>query len=98
MRRWVLALDHGFDAAFGAAGNPLKQLGALAFLLLWLLALSGVILYAVLDTSAAGAYASIEALSQDRFSVGSALRGLHPALADGRRGARRDRVAVGRVA
>lgn len=82
MRRWVLALDHGFDAAFGAAGNPLKQLGALAFLLLWLLALSGVILYAVLDTSAAGAYASIEALSQDRFSVGSALRGLHRYGAD----------------
>jgi ferredoxin/coenzyme F420-reducing hydrogenase delta subunit len=82
MRRWVLALDHGFDAAFGAAGNPLKQLGALAFLLLWLLALSGVILYAVLDTSASGAYASIEALSQDRLSVGSALRGLHRYGAD----------------
>ena len=82
MRRWVLALDHGFDAAFGAAGNPLKQLGAVAFLLLWLLALSGVILYAVLDTSASGAYASIEALSQDRLSVGSALRGLHRYGAD----------------
>jgi ferredoxin/coenzyme F420-reducing hydrogenase delta subunit len=82
MRRWVLALDHGFDAAFGASGNPFKQLGALAFGLLWLLALSGVILYAVLDTSAAGAYASIEALSRDRFSIGSALRGLHRYGAD----------------
>ena len=76
MRRWVLALDHGFDAAFGAAGNPLKQLGALAFLLLWLLALTGVVLYVLLDTSVEGAYRSIDALSREPFSVGSALRGL----------------------
>lgn len=82
MRRWVLALDHRFDAAFGAAANPLKQLGALAFLLLWLLALSGVVLYALLDTSAEGAYHSIEALSREPWSAGSALRGLHRYAAD----------------
>lgn len=82
MRRWVLALDHRFDAAFGAAGNPLKQLGALAFLLLWLLALSGIVLYALLDTSAQGAYRSIEELSREPGSIGSALRGLHRYGAD----------------
>ena len=82
MRRWALALDHAFDASFGAAGNPLKQLGALAFLLLWLLALTGVVLYALLDTSAAGAYASIDALSREPWSAGSALRGLHRYGAD----------------
>lgn len=82
MRRWLLALDHGFDAAFGAAGNPLKQLGAVAFLLLWLLAVSGIVLYALLDTSAQGAYRSIEALSRNPWSLGSALRGLHRYAAD----------------
>jgi ferredoxin/coenzyme F420-reducing hydrogenase delta subunit len=82
MRRWVLALDHGFDAAFGAAGNPLKQLGALAFLLLWLLAISGIVLYVLLDTSVEGAYRSIDALSREPFSAGSALRGLHRYGAD----------------
>jgi ferredoxin/coenzyme F420-reducing hydrogenase delta subunit len=82
MRRWVLALDHGFDAAFGAAANPLKQLGALAFLLLWLLAISGIVLYALLDTSVDGAYRSIDALSREPWSAGSALRGLHRYGAD----------------
>ena len=46
------ALEHGFDAAFGAALNPLRHLGALGFLMFWLLAASGIYLYAVLDTSA----------------------------------------------
>jgi ferredoxin/coenzyme F420-reducing hydrogenase delta subunit len=82
MRRWALALDHRFDASFGAAHNPLKQLGALAFLLLWLLALSGVVLYALLDTSAALAYASIDALSRTAWGAGRALRGLHRYGAD----------------
>jgi ferredoxin len=82
MRRWVLALDHRFDAAFGAAANPLKQLGALAFLLLWLLALSGVLLYVLLDTSAAGAYRSIAALDDVPLAAGRALRGLHRYAAD----------------
>lgn len=82
MRRWLTGLDHRFDAAFGAGANPLKQLGALAFLLLWLLAVSGVILYALLDTSAQGAWRSIEALSRDPWSAGSALRGLHRYGAD----------------
>lgn len=83
MRSWLRALDHGFDAAFGAGANPLKQLGAVGFLLLWLLASSGIVLYAFLETSAAGAYRSIEALSQEPRSAGSALRGLHRYAADG---------------
>jgi coenzyme F420-reducing hydrogenase delta subunit/ferredoxin len=80
MRAWLLALDHRFDAAFGGAADPLKQLGALAFLLLWLLALTGILLYALLDTSAEGAYRSMQALS--RLPVGQALRGLHRYAAD----------------
>lgn len=82
MRRWLNALDHRFDAGFGTAANPLKQLGALAFLLLWLLAASGVVLYALLDTSASGAYPSIERLSRTQGSAGSLLRGLHRYAAD----------------
>jgi len=80
VRRWLRALDHRFDGAFGAAADPLKQLGALAFLLLWLLAGSGIVLYALLETSAAGAYGSISALSRE--PLGAALRGLHRYAAD----------------
>ncbi len=75
-------LERAFDAAFGGALNPLKHLGALAFLLFWLLAVSGVILYIVLDTSAQGAYRSIDELSRGPWTFGSALRGLHRYAAD----------------
>lgn len=77
------ALEHAFDAPFGAALNPLKQLGALGFLLFWLLVASGLVLYVVLDTSAAGAYPSIHNLAQVPWMLGTALRGLHRYAADG---------------
>lgn len=76
------SLERRFDAAFGAAANPLRHLGASAFLLLWLLVGTGVVLYAVLDTSAEGAYRSIETLSKDNASAGSVLRGVHRYAAD----------------
>jgi ferredoxin len=75
-------LEHGLDMAFGAAANPLKHLGALGFMLLWLLVASGSILYIVLDTSAAGAYQSIAALADVPWMLGTALRGVHRYAAD----------------
>lgn len=70
------------DRAFGAHANPLRQLGALAFLALWLLAVSGIWLYAVLDTSVQGAYGSITGLSQRPYSPGGLMRSLHRYAAD----------------
>ena len=55
----------------------------MAFLLFWMLALSGAVLYIMLDTSAGGAYRSIEEFSRDTASPGSILRGLHRYSADG---------------
>ena len=54
------ALERSIDALLGPAGNPLRHLGALGLLLFWLLAGSGIYLYAVLDTSATGAWHSID--------------------------------------
>ncbi len=86
MREALLAgyrsLEHGFDAAFGSALNPLRNLGALAFLLFWLLAVSGIYLYTVLDTSASGAHASIERLSREQWYLGGVLRSVHRYAAD----------------
>jgi ferredoxin/coenzyme F420-reducing hydrogenase delta subunit len=77
-----LGVEHAFDRPFGGALNPLKHLGALAFMLFGLLALTGVVLYALLDTSAQGAYRSIDELSRSAWGLGSALRGLHRYAAD----------------
>ena len=75
-------LEHGFDAVFGAARNPLRHLGALAFMMFWLLALSGIYLYVVLDTSAVGAYHSIDRLTREQPYLGGLLRSLHRYAAD----------------
>ncbi len=74
--------EHGFDAAFSERLNPLRQLGTLAFLCFWLLASSGIYLYAFLDTSASGAYRSIVDLSQQQPWLGGLLRSLHRYAAD----------------
>ncbi len=76
-------LEQIFDRAFGAPANPLRQLGALGFLAFWLLAASGIYLYAFLDTSAAGAYRSIVDLSEQQPWLGGLLRSLHRYAADG---------------
>lgn len=75
-------LEHRFDAAFGSTLNPLRHLGAIGFLLFWLLAISGIYLYAVLDTSIDGAYLSIDRLSREQWYLGGLLRSLHRYGAD----------------
>lgn len=77
--RW---LEQIFDRAFDSAHNPLRQLGALGFLAFWMLAVSGIWLYAVFDSSVAGAYESIEQLSARPWSAGGLMRSLHRYSAD----------------
>ena len=57
----------------------MKHLGALGFLLFWLLAASGVYVYLHLDTSAAGTYASVGELE---WWFGGVLRSVHRYAAD----------------
>jgi ferredoxin len=76
-------LEGGADRIFGCGANPLRQLGALAFLMLWIALASGVYLYIVFDTSATGAHSSIADLSRDQPWAGGLLRSLHRYSADG---------------
>jgi ferredoxin/coenzyme F420-reducing hydrogenase delta subunit len=81
VRAWQW-IEQTYDKAFGAKDNPLRQLGTLAFLALWLLALTGIWLYIVLDTSVAGAHESIAAMSRSPWSPGGLVRSLHRYAAD----------------
>jgi len=82
-RRTFERLEHWFDRPLGAGLNPLRHLGALGFLFFWLIAVSGIYLYIVLDTSATGAYASIDQLSREQWYLGGVLRSMHRYAADG---------------
>lgn len=85
-RQWALsgwqAVERLLDAGLGSARNPLRNLGAIGFLALWLLAASGAMLYVFFDTSVAGAYRSVDGLSRLPLGLGHLLRGLHRYAAD----------------
>jgi quinol-cytochrome oxidoreductase complex cytochrome b subunit/coenzyme F420-reducing hydrogenase delta subunit len=80
--RAVRALERAFDRAFGAAANPLRQLGALAFWFFWLVAASGIYLYVFFDTSVTGAYESVEHLTREQWYAGGVMRSLHRYASD----------------
>lgn len=66
-------------AAFSSAAEPVRHLGALAYLLFWLLAASGIYLYIRFDTQLARAYLSIGELE---WWFGGVLRSVHRYAAD----------------
>lgn len=75
-------VEQRLDRVLGPTCNPLRQPGSLAFVALWLLAISGIWLYVVLETSASGAYESIARLSASPWSPGGLMRSLHRYAAD----------------
>lgn len=86
MRRGALIayqrIEHAFDGVFGAALNPWRHLGALGFLFFWILAVTGLYLYAALDTSVEGVFRSIDWLTRVQWYLGGVLRSLHRYAAD----------------
>ena len=71
-----------FNAAFGDRLNPLYQLGAISFFLFWVVAASGLYLYAFFETGVADAYASVEALTHGQWWAGGILRSVHRYASD----------------
>jgi len=71
-----------FNRAFGDRANPLYHLGATSFWLFWIVGASGLYLYAFFDTSVAGAYRSVQALTHDQWFAGGVLRSVHRYASD----------------
>ena len=82
MQRALQSVEHGFDLAFGPRANPWRHLGAIAFLLFWTAAATGIYLYAAFDTSVAGAYASVERITHDAWPLSGLARSLHRYASD----------------
>ena len=56
--QWLfMRVEALFNRAFGDRLNPLYHLGAISFFLFWIVAASGLYLYAFFETGVAGAYA-----------------------------------------
>ena len=82
MRSVFERTEIAFDGAFGGADNPLRHLGALGLYFLWILVVSGLYLYTVLDTSIDGVYNSIGWLTREQWYLGGVMRSLHRYASD----------------
>jgi ferredoxin len=86
LRSALLALFDAVDAllarAFGPRCNPFAQLGALGWLCFWLVAGTGIYLYAFVDTGVTAAYESVESLTHGQWWAGGVLRSLHRYASD----------------
>jgi coenzyme F420-reducing hydrogenase delta subunit/quinol-cytochrome oxidoreductase complex cytochrome b subunit/NAD-dependent dihydropyrimidine dehydrogenase PreA subunit len=71
-----------FDHWFGPRLNPWRHLGALGFWLFWIVAASGIYVYAVFDTSASGAYRSVEYMTREQWYAAGLMRSLHRYASD----------------
>jgi len=80
--RAFLRLEQWFDGSFGAASNPLRQLGALGFYFFWVVTASGIYVYIFFDTSIVGAYESLAALGRDQPYIGGVMRSVHRYASD----------------
>ncbi len=81
--QWLFLRVEGlFNAAFGDRLNPLYHLGAITFYLFWLVAGSGLYLYAFFETGVADAYASVQALTHGQWFAGGVLRSIHRYASD----------------
>lgn len=82
LRAGFMRAEALFNRAFGDRLNPLYHLGAISFFLFWVVGATGLVLYAFFDTSVAGAYRSVEAITHGGFGLGSVLRTVHRHASD----------------
>jgi CDP-4-dehydro-6-deoxyglucose reductase, E3 len=82
LRAGFMRAEALFNAAFGDKLNPLYHLGAISFFLFWVVGATGLVLYAFFDTSVAGAYRSVEAITHGLWGAGGVIRTIHRHASD----------------
>ncbi|HMN20440.1 MAG TPA: cytochrome b N-terminal domain-containing protein [Ottowia sp.] len=82
LRAAFMAAEAVFNRAFGDRMNPYYHLGKITFYLFWIVAGTGLILYAFFDTSVDGAYRSVEAITHGAWGLGGLMRSLHRYASD----------------
>jgi CDP-4-dehydro-6-deoxyglucose reductase len=78
-----LRVEAVFNRVFGERLNPFYHLGAIAYLQMWIVVVSGLYLYAFFETSVTAAYESVEALTHAQPWAGGIMRSLHRYASDG---------------
>jgi coenzyme F420-reducing hydrogenase delta subunit/ferredoxin len=82
LQRLLAHVESAFDLAFGPRANPWRHLGGLSFFLFWIIAATGIYVYAAFDTSVTGAYASVERIARNEWPLGGVARSVHRYASD----------------
>ncbi len=83
LMRWgFMRVEALFNRAFGDRLNPYYHLGSLTFFLFWIVAGTGLYLFAFFDTSVTGAYESVESLTHKQWFIGGIVRSVHRYASD----------------
>jgi len=82
LRRGFDRAERGLDAVFGADWNPLAQLGALGWFLFWIVAASGIYLFAFFDTGVDAAYGSMRWITEGLWWHAGIARSFHRYASD----------------
>lgn len=78
-----LRLESMLNVVFGPTLNPFYYLGAITYLMFWIIVVSGFYIYAFYDTGVDDAYASVEQLTHNQWYLGGVMRSLHRYASDG---------------
>jgi quinol-cytochrome oxidoreductase complex cytochrome b subunit/coenzyme F420-reducing hydrogenase delta subunit len=75
-------VEKAFDAVFTPQWNPFYYLGALGWFFYWIVAVSGIYLYAFFDSGVTQAYESVEHITHVQWYAGGVMRSLHRYASD----------------
>lgn len=78
-----LRLENALNIGFGPTLNPFYYLGAITYLMFWIIVVSGLYIYAFYDTGVDSAYNSVERLTHNQWYLGGVMRSLHRYASDG---------------
>lgn len=82
LRRVFDLLERGGERLFTPALNPVAQLGTITFFLFFVVAVSGVYLFAFFDTGVVNAYSSVEWISGPHWYHAGVMRSIHRYASD----------------
>jgi len=78
-----LRLESVLNGVFGTALNPLYYLGAITYLMFWIIVVSGFYIFAFYDTGVEDAFNSVEQITHNQRYLGGIMRSLHRYASDG---------------
>jgi len=77
-----MRVESVLNSIFGATLNPFYYLGAITYLMFWIVIVSGFYIYIFYDTGVEDAFASVERITHEQWYLGGIMRSLHRYASD----------------